>query len=1355
MLPVATTSRFQPLRSGLINLFKYENQEFWYERGRLLIRGNNGTGKSRVLALQLPFLLDGEIGSHRVEPDGDPARHLVWHLLMDEHEQRTGYTWIEFGRLDDAGAEHYLTLGCGMRGVRGGDNQPTRWFFITTQRVGKDFELLNGTYPHSKERLVEVLGSECLFAAARDYREEIDRRLFELGKNRYTALIDLLIRLRSPQLSKKLEEKTIFAALSSALPPLSEDVVRHVADAFKQLDEIREQYAALQSLHGSLAVFQAEYQSYLQMVLQLCAERVRVHHGGYEAAQRKVNSIVESIDSQTAAKAEADAQAKEANARFEAADAQFAALSTSSASGDAKRLDDAKLMAEEKLKQAFEAESRAQLALTQLEIESLAEETQNAEHDQRLKERDASWDDSTKLASTAGVALDHARLLAEAIDWPTEHGQLAKLKAKYGRLVADHEHRLRQIDDGLAAVKAAQIAHTAAQADEDALAKTADAHREDVHAHAEAAQAALGSLATAYAAWHATLRWLTAPMWSDLAQAFGDWLETAEDSHRVLDATLNKARESEAAAVATCRAEWKARIDQLRHERLALISECESLALAVPPPPPPRTRDQESRSHRPGAPLWQACEFHPALSEPQRAGLEAALEASGLLDAWITPDGSIAGDFPGDTFLGLGDEPPLHTETLAQWLVPDLDDSTGITPDVLQGVLATIGAGEGCSRHWVALDGRWQLGPVLGRGIKMQAQHLGATSREMAREKRLAEIQIALRLLDEREATLAHQAAQLDAREKEGAAESQCSPRDQEIATHLALRTNARIKLVEAARLHANAMVKTQRAREKTAQAADKLRHDATHLGYREHLDRLETLRPAWAPYDRAMVKFFGDMQAWITSATHLHSAANRARMAAENQAQTAYAADTARTAALRADETFRTLQSSLGSSVSEYQAKLEFARRAKAEAQMALTAASHAVSASEKRLVELQASLQPAQDKVSDAGAERDKAIQALRVPLLFDLFPEAHPSLADIETDAWSPNRAIIIARRIGKELPEADATPEAWTSRLNALNTQINDLRNRTGAACEIESQMLSEGLTMVECRYQGSRLKPAACLTALEIERSTHERLLGEKERDIIDRHLVTEVSLQLQALIESGQKQTTLMNEEMTQCATTLGVSLRLVWEPVTEGLPAGLPAVRKLLLVDHAAWTSDERKAVGDCLHQLIQNERMNNPQKTSAEQLLQALDYRQWHAFYAERRHKDKWERLNKKRYGTLSAGEKALTLTIPQMAAAASHYRSAAKHAPRFILLDEAFAGMDKPTRGSCMGLLEAFDLDLVMTSEREWGAHATISGIAIYQLVANAEAIAATRWVWNGKTKLIAPVPDTPELRNSTAP
>ncbi|MCZ7677848.1 MAG: hypothetical protein M5U28_03330 [Sandaracinaceae bacterium] len=136
-----TKDRWQPLRGGLLNLYLYDRLELVYEDGRLLLRGNNGTGKSRILALQLPFLLDGEILPIRVEPDGDPSKRIEWHLLMDgRYPDRVGYTWLELGRRDADGNPHYRTIGCGMKAVQG-KGAPARWFFLTDLRVGVDFEL--------------------------------------------------------------------------------------------------------------------------------------------------------------------------------------------------------------------------------------------------------------------------------------------------------------------------------------------------------------------------------------------------------------------------------------------------------------------------------------------------------------------------------------------------------------------------------------------------------------------------------------------------------------------------------------------------------------------------------------------------------------------------------------------------------------------------------------------------------------------------------------------------------------------------------------------------------------------------------------------------------------------------------------------------------------------------------------------------------------------------------------------------------------------------------------------------------------------------------------------------------------
>jgi hypothetical protein len=70
----------------------------------------------------------------------------------------------------------------------------------------------------------------------------------------------------------------------------------------------------------------------------------------------------------------------------------------------------------------------------------------------------------------------------------------------------------------------------------------------------------------------------------------------------------------------------------------------------------------------------------------------------------------------------------------------------------------------------------------------------------------------------------------------------------------------------------------------------------------------------------------------------------------------------------------------------------------------------------------------------------------------------------------------------------------------------------------------------------------------------------------------------------------------------------------------------------------------------------------------------------------------------------------------------------------------LDEAFAGIDDEARASCMGLIREFDLDFVMTSEREWGCYAELPGLSICQLVRREgmDAVFVSRWTWDGRER-----------------
>jgi hypothetical protein len=106
----------------------------------------------------------------------------------------------------------------------------------------------------TKERLREALNGR-----GQVFETAVDERLFRLGAQRYDALMDTLIQLRQPQLSKKPDETGLSNALSEALPPLPPDLIAVVADALSQLDENRRQLEEYQVLARAVGVFERRY----------------------------------------------------------------------------------------------------------------------------------------------------------------------------------------------------------------------------------------------------------------------------------------------------------------------------------------------------------------------------------------------------------------------------------------------------------------------------------------------------------------------------------------------------------------------------------------------------------------------------------------------------------------------------------------------------------------------------------------------------------------------------------------------------------------------------------------------------------------------------------------------------------------------------------------------------------------------------------------------------------------------------------------------------------------------------------------------------------------------------------------
>lgn len=286
-------------------------------------------------------------------------------------------------------------------------------------------------------------------------------------------------------------------------------------------------------------------------------------------------------------------------------------------------------------------------------------------------------------------------------------------------------------------------------------------------------------------------------------------------------------------------------------------------------------------------------------------------------------------------------------------------------------------------------------------------------------------------------------------------------------------------------------------------------------------------------------------------------------------------------------------------------------------------------------------------------------------------------------------------------------------------------------------------LRDGVMVVDVLFQGHTRDIPGLAEALSEETEHRAQLLSAKERELLENHLLNEVAGTLHEMIAAAETEVREMNAELESRPTSTGMRLRLLWK-IARNAPDGLDRIREKLRQTVDAWSVEDRALVGAFLQEQIAGEYADNPAAGRTEQLTRALDYRTWHEFAIQRLQDGQWRTAT----GPASGGERVLAASMPLFAAASAHYKSAGNpHAPRLVALDEAFAGVDDDSRAKCLGLLATFDMDVVMTSEREWGCYPQVPGLAICQLSRHdgVDAVLVTTWRWDGRERRRMERPD----------
>ena len=259
-------SRWKMNRLGLVDFWCYEDDEFNFENGHMLLRGSNGSGKSVTMQSMIPLLLDGNRSSERLDPFGTRSRKMDTYLIDEnsDRDERIGYLYLEFKRL---ASDVYKTIGMGIRARK--NKSLETWYFVIedNQRVNIDFKLMENHFTLTKRQLENVLGDQVI-SSQKEYMQKVNDSLFGFENiDDYKDAIDLLLQLRSPKLSNSLSPSKINEILARSLQPLSEDDLRPMSEAITSMDNLQDDLQNLNTSYDAAKRINQAYDVYNKVIL--------------------------------------------------------------------------------------------------------------------------------------------------------------------------------------------------------------------------------------------------------------------------------------------------------------------------------------------------------------------------------------------------------------------------------------------------------------------------------------------------------------------------------------------------------------------------------------------------------------------------------------------------------------------------------------------------------------------------------------------------------------------------------------------------------------------------------------------------------------------------------------------------------------------------------------------------------------------------------------------------------------------------------------------------------------------------------------------------------------------------------
>jgi uncharacterized protein (TIGR02680 family) len=1388
-LPVpARTERWQPLRAGVVNLWEFDAAEVWYADGRLQLQGANESGKSTLMTLTTLLLIAGDTSSHNIDTLGQSDKRFRYYVEPTGHAldrrdatqaKNRGWAWLEFGSVTGGDREEYCTLLLFAESRRADGALKVQWCTAHgSERVRDGLALAKAGVVAEPAQFRDV-GGFTLHRSGTAYREDIARTLYGSSVAWLDQVIRILRVVRTPQIGHRLDLRFLTDAFRVALPPIADDEINQLADGWEQLQRLRDERDTTDQALAAVTEFTRQrWRPWADSVIRAAADPVA-------AVTSRLTQITreEKAASDAVLKLEGEVTALEGRIETEEKASQLAvaqreALRDSQAYQDAVS---ASLNAQQLAERADAAEKTAQRSRLR------ADEAQRAIAPAE-----------TRFAAASKNLNDAERAVVTAAGQVARYADDAGLAEVTARFLPDRDtERLRQAARlrGTAADEARRrsAAHAKALAGHDTAAARARAAR-DLAARAQrVAQERERAVEDAITA--------VAELLSDWSRALDERIRPAAElvegwTRRVSELTASgKPAPVLAAAVGRDHLRPVRRpLDQRHAERDRALrdnatahADAEADLALVEAERDPRPRDPEfwQRRERPeeisadGAPLWRLVEK--VDPDAPVAQLEAAMDAAGLLQAWITPDGVYAAGRDGSDVIwtapaGSGTPGGAVAGRWSLGAVLRPADDAGALAAVVAGLLASVSYGDELAAGGTAIgtDGRWRHGGLTGLAVPRPegARLLGAAARAAERARRIADLRARLGGLAAERERLTAELDDLD--ELLGALEAAAErlPGDSEVVSAI-LRARDAAKTAEEATGQAEVADEAERTAADAADtaAADMARHCAEHDLPRA-LEEVEAVLRALAGYQSAisgLVSAMSVVPPLRTAADQAAEVVGQYRATHERAAQDA-ATDGETALGLRAKA-----DAALAALAKEAQEILEevgrLGRRIRdAEQTLKGLARDHAELTGRKTKAEMV--LEQIEERREQGEADRKRCVDRWLgcvdsgLPRLRGLDdPVARHVTAALESVRAARAKISI---RDWPDDPEAAAhrVQGQWVRMTEAVAMLRSRLETLAGRSVRTVTPGDGDedfpGAVEVVVDATGAALAPP---TAVDILSTLLLRLQTDYDEELtktINELLGSTFIEHLRDRLAEAERLRSDINAKLAQNPTSVsGLTLRLVRVPVSAERTANdvlaalerdfslLPeATREQLrgfLAGRVSDAQEKARAAGD-------------PDWRS--RLAEILDYRRWFELRMEYRTPRSgladgpaggWRALDRGDHGLLSGGAKVVTLMQPFIAALHAMYDQSGI-GPRMIWLDEAFGGVDSANKAAMFRLLASCDLDWLIAGPAIIANSSTVPLASIYEVRRAPQPLPGVSLelaVWTGNELTHVPTPDPADL------